>query len=359
MKIIKKTLAWLLAALLLIAGVSLGVGIYISAPKHHGEPSSNFNGKEFVNIGGIKSKGTLEVLKWALNRQKDPWPTTGQHKLGHAPTVDITDSTTRITFVNHSSFLIQWPGYNLLTDPVWSERASPFQWVGPKRKRPAGIAMDSLPEINGIVISHNHYDHLDLPTLKKLFARYKPHIYVPLGVKAYLANNGIDNVTEMDWWDDATLSQGIQLTAVPAQHFSGRGILDKDATLWCGYTMHAPNANIYFAGDTGYGGFVKTIAEKSGPIDIALLPIGAYKPNWFMSPVHTSPSEAVKMHIDLQAQTSIPIHFGTFQLADDGLSEPLEDLSTALDVHNLPSESFLILKEGEGKTFGRMNDERH
>lgn len=308
--------------------------------------SDHFNGKTFYNSATIQPKGFGSILKWLWTRQPGQWQKSAAPQISSKPVAAVRQGT-RITFVNHATFLLQMDGLNILTDPVWSNRASPFSWIGPKRHRMPGIAFEDLPRIDIVLISHNHYDHLDLPTLKKLFVAHAPKIVVPLGVKKFLESNGISNVVELDWWDDTDVNEKISIQAVPAQHFSGRGMFDRNATLWCGYVIKTSSGNLYFAGDTGYNSqMFQEIGQRSGSIRVAMLPIGAYKPQWFMSPVHISPEEAVKIHMIMNIETSIAMHFGTFRLADDGQEDPVRDLEKAVKKFRLEENEFLILKEG-------------
>ncbi|HEY0742819.1 MAG TPA: MBL fold metallo-hydrolase [Chryseosolibacter sp.] len=327
------------------------VGASVSAPGYKGGSSDHFDGKKFFTPGAKKPEGFGGMVKWMLNRERGKWnadltPAYGAHPLGHEK------ENIRITFINHSTFLIQVDGVNILTDPIYSTRSSPFSWAGPKRMRLPGIKFEDLPRIDAVLISHNHYDHLDIPTIRTIFGGHHPKFITPLGVKALFDDETISGATDLDWWQQTDLKNGVSVTAVPGQHFSGRGFFDRDATLWCGYTIRTSKGNIYFGGDTGYNqGIFKEIAEKSGPINIALLPIGAYKPYWFMSPVHMSPEDAVKAHLDLKSQNSIGIHFGTFPLADEGYEDPVKDLAIALGKYNVRESDFVTLKQGEVKVF--------
>jgi L-ascorbate metabolism protein UlaG (beta-lactamase superfamily) len=342
---------FILSLLVIIVAAFNVIGFVISAPKYNGPVTDHFDGKKFINPTGIKAKGLPDVLKWAFNRKRGPWSAKGNFTYGPKPVERVRDGVT-ITFVNHSTFLIQTNGLNILTDPVWSERTSPFTFMGPKRNRPAGIKLEDLPPIDVILLSHNHYDHLDIATLKKIYSRHKPKIITPLGVKAFLQKLNIMGTGDLDWWQELKLNDDITIQATPAQHFSGRGTFDRDATLWCGYVIRRKDGNIYFAGDTGYNEKTfKEIGERCAPINIALIPIGAYKPEWFMSPIHCSPQEAVKIHLDVKSQQSIATHFGTFPLADDGGEEPINDLHEALKANGISSEEFIVLKEGEPKKF--------
>ncbi|MEI6125164.1 MAG: MBL fold metallo-hydrolase [Pseudomonadota bacterium] len=251
--------------------------------------------------------------------------------------------------MNQSTFLIQMDGINILTDPVWSDRASPVSFSGPKRMHPPGIRLEDLPQIDIVLVSHNHYDHLDRATLKQLAEKYNPVVYTPLGNKALLEKLGFSRVIELDWWQQIPATDSLQLTCVPAQHFSGRGILDSYKTLWAGFVIGNNTGAVYFAGDTGFGPHFKQIAQRFNKIRLALLPIGAYRPEWFMSFAHLSPADALKAHFVLEAKTSIAMHFGTFPMADDSQYEPTDALKSALSNASMQQTEFLTLKFGAGR----------
>lgn len=339
----------ILAAALLLIFATYVVDFIIKAPAYRGPESEHFNGSTFRNLDGIKARGFKDIIKWALSGDPGTWTklTEKDSKFGTIPHARNGYEDVHITFVNHATFLIQIDGINILTDPVWSLRASPFQWIGPKRMRPPGIKFQDLPEIDLVLISHNHYDHLDKNTVHALKKAFDPQFVVPLGVSEYLHDLGIERTVEMDWWNEMEISDELSVSSVPAQHFSGRGLTDRDKTLWCGYVLETPTSTIYFAGDTGYDGFFKKIGATFNPIDVALIPIGAYRPRWFMRPIHVNPEEAVLIHKDIGAATSIGMHFGTFPLADDGMNEPREDLDKAKIKHGLSREEFFTLDEGE------------
>jgi L-ascorbate metabolism protein UlaG (beta-lactamase superfamily) len=320
------------------------IGFFISAPRYAGPVSDHFDGKKFTTPGSVKPHGLKEVIRWMMNRQRGPW--TPKTAPTQSKPEDIITIGTRITFINHSSFLIQTAGVNILTDPVFSKRVSPFSFLGPKRMRQPGIAFQDLPVINIVLLSHNHYDHLDKTTVLKLKQRFDPLFIVPLGVGAYLNQLGIRRWETLDWWQ-STVAFDIAITAVPAQHFSGRGFFDRDATLWCGYVFRSKSHTLYFAGDTGYSQKIfNEIGDRFASIDVALIPIGAYKPLWFMSPVHCSPEEAVKIHCDVKTKQSIGTHFGTFPLGDEGQEDPQKDLREALVKSGLSPDNFIVPKEG-------------
>lgn len=311
---------------------------------YRGPRSDHFDGARFFNPGAAQAKGLGEVLRWKLSSRATTWPDLSHESPVFAqPPATVTGNELRATFVNHSTVLLQVAGCNLLTDPIWSERASPLPWVGPRRHRPPGVRWDDLPRIDVVLLSHNHYDHLDLPTLRRLAKEHRARIVAPLGVSAVLARHGMRDVTELDWWQRA---EAPGVTCVPAQHFSARGVTDRNKTLWCGFVVETPAGQVYFAADSGFGPHFAEIRRQLGAPRLALLPIGAYKPEWFMGPVHMSPQNAVEAHRVLEAETSIAIHFGTFQLADEGDNDPVRDLQSALAAQP-DLTPFLVLRNGE------------
>jgi L-ascorbate metabolism protein UlaG (beta-lactamase superfamily) len=316
-------------------------------------PESNllkhFNGKFFYNqFPKTKKRKLRDVFYWLLFRKATRWPKQMPQIKQKIPEKNVKGQQIRVTFINHSTLLIQARGVNILTDPIWSERCSPFKLWGPRRVAVPGVKFKDLPSISHVLISHNHYDHMDLPTLKLLNQKHNSQFFVSLGNLKYLRKNGINEVSEMDWGQEAILSpHHLKIIFVPAQHTSGRGLFDQNKTLWGGYLLEFQNKRIYFAGDTGYGLHFKYIREKYGPIDLAILPIGAYLPRWFMSPVHMSPQEAVKAHLDLEASQSIAIHFGTFLLSDESIEAPINELKAALREHKIPLSKFVALNHGE------------
>ncbi|MGK7391930.1 MAG: MBL fold metallo-hydrolase [Candidatus Cyclobacteriaceae bacterium M2_1C_046] len=333
----------ILAVPLSLLFLGLVVGLFISAPAYKGPKNNFFDGSKFTNYDNVEAKGFLDVLKWAITRDPGQW-----REINDKPATVPNSSENELTvyFVNHATFLIQWKDKNILTDPIWSERTSPFSFAGPKRMRPPGIAFKDLPKIDAVIISHNHYDHLDLPTIKMLWERDKPKIIVPLGVEQHLKKNNIGNTIPLNWWKSYAV-ESLNIEMVPAQHFSGRGLFDRDKTLWGGYMIFDDKQKLYFAGDTGYNErMFSDIAKKHPKIDLAFLPIGAYKPRWFMSPIHLDPEEAVKVHQDMQISKSIGMHYGTFPLADDGQYDPPLELKAAIEKSKIDKNDFVLLKEG-------------
>ncbi len=321
------------------------IGYLLSCRPYAGPSSAHFNGKKFINPSRRPANGFKEVGKYGRERVPDKWryvddPDSQTRQIPIANSEDL-----QYTFINHSSFLIQWNGINILTDPIWSKRCSPFQWAGPRRMRPPGIAYENLPPIHLVLISHNHYDHLDKITFKRLVKDYQPQIVAPLGLAHLLTKWGAKQVTELDWWQ-TSIFKGMTITATPCNHFSSRGLFDRDKTLWAGYSLTDKTRNIYYTGDTGYSDVFTQIGEKLGPFDLSFIPIGAYKPEWFMSPIHISPSQAVQVHHDVKSKKSVAMHFGTFPLADDNPETSTTELKRCLEKEAISSEVFSIPNEG-------------
>jgi L-ascorbate metabolism protein UlaG (beta-lactamase superfamily) len=313
----------------------------------HGQAqlSSHFDGKRFFNPGAPQTRGFLDLLRWKLTSRMEPSPRFISDVEPSKPPLRVEGRELLVTMVNHSTLLLQQSGVHVLTDPIWSERASPFTSIGPRRHRDPGVRWQDLPRIDIVLLSHNHYDHLDLVTLRRLADRGQSHFVVPAGVARLLRSCNIGPIHELDWGESAPLA-GATIHCVPAKHFSARGLFDRNRTLWCGYVIEAADRAIYFAGDTGFGDHFARIRERFGAPRLALLPIGAYEPRWFMSPVHMSPDDAVRAHEILAAKTSIAIHHGTFQLTDEGIDTPKQRLIACT-----PGDSFLVLNNGEFVTF--------
>ncbi|MFL6465009.1 MAG: MBL fold metallo-hydrolase, partial [Bryobacteraceae bacterium] len=292
-------------------------------PPTHDKPlsPSHFDGVRFFNPDGKQARGLLGVLRWKLTTRGAKSPAFLHDVHRSVPVRSLPEQQIRVTLINHSTVLLQINGLNILTDPVWSERASPFSAIGPRRHRTPGVRFADLPPIDLVLLSHNHYDHLDLPTLRQLQRAHGSAYVVPLGLAKLFSKHKLPAAHELDWGDSLTL-RGTTIHAVPALHFSARSIGDRNRTLWCGYLLETASGPIYFAGDTAYGEHFAAIHKYYGSPRVALLPIGAYQPRWFMSAVHMNPEEAVWAHQTLGAQISIAIHHGTFQLADEALDTP-------------------------------------
>ena len=347
---IRRIFLWLFGSLALLIVSAIGIGCAIfDAPKYEGPSSDHFDGDVFLNRNPRQQAAT-DIVRWMLDRDLGPWRDWVDTLPGPPPPERVDDL--RVTFVNHSTTLIQYRGLNILTDPVWSDRVGPANMVGPVRHRRPGIRLADLPPIDIVIISHNHYDHLDLPTLRTLARLHSPTIYLPLGNKALLDQEEIPGAIDLDWWQNDSLGAGVSITCVPATHFSGRGLGDRDANLWSGFVIDGPGGSIYFAGDTGWGPHFEEIRRRFGAVRLALLPIGAYRPRWFMAPIHIDPQDAIRAHGVLGARTSMAIHFGTFLQADDGEFEPVRDIDSLVALAPDPKPRFWVLRHGEGRDVG-------
>ena len=337
----------LLVALVIVFTVG---GFMFSAPTYQGAVSEHFDGERFFNpSGALTDKSFRDMMRWQFNRKVGPWRDWVDSAPGVKPAASVGKGNMRVTFVNHATILVQMDGMNILTDPMWSQRASPLSWIGPRRVRDPGIRYEDLPTIHAVLLSHNHYDHTDLPTLRRLRDSHDPLFFCHLGNRALLEQAGISRVREVDWWDAAEISSLVKVHSVPAQHFSARGTFDRNGTLWGGYVLSGPSGNLYFAGDTGLGPHFDEIRKRFSPLRMSLLPIGAFRPIWFMKEAHLSPSDAVAAHQRLQSHTSMAIHYGTFHLGDDGETEPVEKLQIAKQAAEVSDDNFWVLEFGEGR----------
>lgn len=292
--------------------------------------TNHFDGSRFYNLEPVQNRGLWDVIKWRFTSKRAEWPENQSIPFGPKPRERQPENTLNYIVVNHATVLVQIGAVNVLFDPIWSERSSPISWAGPKRAVNPGLKFADLPPIDLVLISHNHYDHMDLPTLKRLEEQFQPVFVTSLGNRALLQENGCTEVYELDWWERKEF-KNLVINFVPAQHFSSRTPFDHNKTLWGGFVVQDAKSNsVYFAGDTGYAKFFKSIGEKFGPLKLAFLPIGAFSPRWFMQPVHMNPSDAIQAHADINSNYSVAIHFGTFQLADDGWQEPVEELRKEL-----------------------------
>lgn len=317
--------------------------------------SDHFDGKRFFNP--TLPKGSFPRVSNGLKmifEKRSRWPIRVENQ--GVPRVDARpgSNAVAVTFVNHATFLIQVSGLSILTDPIWSKRASPLRWLGPPRVREPGVGFADLPEIHLVLLSHNHYDHLDIETLKSIGRQFDPVVLVASGDKQLVESTGLNKVHELDWWEEIQVRPGFKITFTPAQHFSGRTLFDRQKSLWGGYLIQNGHQRIYFGGDSGYSNHFSEIKRKLGPPDIAILGIGAYEPRWFMKPVHMNPEEAIRAHIDLGAKQSIGMHFGTFHMSAESIDQPLIDLKAALSKEGVPESRFIALHEGETRTFNAV-----
>lgn len=320
--------------------------------------SDHFDGKKFFNPGLSEDHGFWDVLKMLTTVKFEKWPEKVENNPDLRLQTVLGPGEVAITFVNHATVLLQLPGLTILTDPVWAQRASPLSWAGPKRVREPGIPFEQLPKIDVVLVSHNHYDHLDLATLKRLQDKFAPRFFVAMGDKALAESQGLSNVVEMDWWDSAVLDSGVKISFAPTQHFSARGPFDRNHSLWGSYVIESGGHRLYFGGDAGYSHHYKEIQRRFGPMDLSLLPIGAYEPRWFMKIVHMNPEEAVQAHVDLASRKSMGIHFGTFQLTEEKIDEPVRALAAELERRRIPADDFITLPEGVTTVFNLAKKEK-
>jgi L-ascorbate metabolism protein UlaG (beta-lactamase superfamily) len=311
--------------------------------------SDHFDGRRFFNPDGANGQ-TFRMVPRLLLTPRTRWPSQVTVQPRRPPTPGPDEVVT--TFIGHASFLVQAPAANVLIDPVYYRRASPVPFAGPRRVRGPGVLFDDLPPIALVLLSHNHYDHCDLGTLRLLERRFHPRFVTPLGNGRLLRSAGIRQVEEIDWWE-TTSTAPLPVTVTPAQHFSARGPFDRNRALWGGFLIEAGGYRILHGGDSGYGPHFREIAARLGPIDLALLPIGAYEPRWFMKDIHMDPAEAVQAHLDLATRQSIAMHFGTFQLTPEGIDEPVRELAKALRGRDVSAERFRAVEVGESVWLGR------
>jgi L-ascorbate metabolism protein UlaG (beta-lactamase superfamily) len=317
--------------------------------------SDHCDGERFGNPYAPAGRSLRDVWRWMRTRERTAWPASAELGPHPPPPPRVDPGSAAVTFVGHSTFLIRTASLVMITDPVFTTHAGPFGWLGPPRVRPPAIPLRALPPVSLVLLSHNHYDHLQPSSLRALGAP----VVTALGVGRHVPPGGRDsgspnpvasafrrNVHELDWWQDVRIGAAT-VTAVPAQHFSARTPWDKNATLWCGFVVEVDGVTIYFTGDSGYSPQFAEIGGRFPAIDVALVPIGAYEPRWFMTPMHMNPDEAVRAHVDLGARVSIGMHFGTFQLTDEGIDAPLQALEAARVRHDVAPEVFRVLDFGE------------
>lgn len=316
---------------------------------YEGPRSDHFDGERFHNLAPREDKSLWTLLKWQFTRTRPEWTWQEGPAVPTRPVARVEGGELRVTFVNHATLLIQHQGLNILADPVWSERVSPFSFIGPRRYHAPGVALDDLPPLDLIFVSHSHYDHMDLATLRRLAERAPlTPVVTPLGnAELIRRETGFVTVSELDWWQSLPLKDGLRLHLVPGQHWSARSRFDTNRRLWGGFVLEAPTGPVYFAGDTGWGPHFAQIRERLGTPRFAALPIGAYEPRWFMRDSHLNPDDAVRAHQALGAVSSLGIHFGTFSLSDEEQFAPPRDLAHARALHGLADEAFRTLAPGE------------
>lgn len=347
------------------------VNPYFDAAKPHHRPNGFQN-----NYTDFQPRGLTEVLAWRVDAARKGLPPAPKAPVPTvAPDVSFVATNAKagpamapaVTWIGHASALLQMPtaagGLNILLDPVFSDRASPLSFVGPKRAQAPGLTLAQLPHIDLVLVSHNHYDHLDAASVDALNAQPggPPLFVVPLGIKPWLAERGITRAIELDWWQSHT-HEGMEIVLTPAQHWSGRGVTDRLATLWGGFALFSPHFHAIYTGDTGYSKDFADIAARFAPrqaaaqgggFDLALVPIGAYEPRWFMQTQHVNPDESVRIHLDLKAKRSMGVHWGTFNLTDEALDEPPEALAKARAAQGIAEDAFFVLAVGQTRQFPR------
>ncbi len=317
---------------------------------YRGPVSGHFDGERFFNPGGAPPRGFGDLVRWQLGGGRAAWPDEFPSPVPPDRPPARVERGLRVTFVGHATFLIQADGLNLLTDPVWSERASPASWIGPRRHNPPGIAFDDLPPIHAVLVSHGHYDHLDAATLRRLWRRDRPMVVAPLGQDAAIREeDGQIAVRSVDWGDEVALGPAATVFTEPAHHWSARGLGDRNRALWAAFVVRTASGTIYFAGDTGFaqGRTFAATAARHPSMDLALLPIGAYEPRWFMAEQHMNPDEAVQALGILGASHALGYHWGTFQLTNEAVDAPPRDLAAALQTHGVPAERFAAARPGQ------------
>lgn len=337
--------------LLLLLGVLVGSA---SCANSKYPKTDHYNGREFYNPWLLQTKGFSDFLKWQWSREQVAWPEFVDDNVKAELTQPMEEGVIQLTFVNHASFYVQTKSLAVLTDPVFSERVSPVSFAGPKRVRKVGVEIAELPKLDVVLISHSHYDHLDTESVKNIAEKFDPLFIVPLGVQKLVESYGAKRVVELDWWQTQSVGDSQKVHLVPAQHWSARGIFDRNETLWGGFVIESDRMKIYFSGDTGYGPHFAEIQKRWNEFDLSILPIGAYEPRWFMKDQHMNPEDAVLAHKDVNSRLSIGCHFGTFQLTDEGIEQPVIDLNEAKQKYGIQAQQFLALKNGESRTIRKQ-----
>jgi len=347
---------WVLAVTLLIPAFMVETGISAEIIQ---QKSDHFDGLLYFNPGvpqnpptpsgqTPKRSVTWWVWHWMLGNDWPEWPMVNDISPGPRPVVRVPKGEISVTPVGHATFLIQMDGLNILTDPIWSDRCSPVSWAGPKRYRQPGIRFEDLPAIDVVLVSHNHYDHLDLPTLARLAENGTPRAIVPLGNLNLVRSAGIPAVDELDWWQSIRVSPDVTIILIPAQHFSMRTLTDRDQTLWGGFVISGYSGNVIYSGDTGYGPHFQEIARRFSPFRAAILPIAPFRPQKkndatpaHRSIVHMGPAESVKAHLDLGAPLTIAAHYQVFRLGIEGFDDAVSVLASTLKEQNLKPDAFV------------------
>lgn len=324
---------------------------------YNGPVTDHFNGREFFNPDGVEPASFTDLLRWQFGGGRAKWPAEWPSPHGQAqPEARVDGERIVVTMVGHASLLIQVAGLNIVTDPVWSPRASPFSFAGPKRVNAPGIAFEHLPKIDVVLLSHNHYDHMDAATLERLKQAHDPVVVTPLGNDAILQKAVPGIRTEVLDWGGAHGMSGVTIHAEPAHHWSARGTGDRRMALWCAFVIETPAGKIYFAGDTGFheGRNFRAASEKHGRFRFAMIPIGSYEPRWFMEPQHQNPDQAAEAFKLVGADFAGGMHWGTFQLTNEPVTEPRDLLLAALDREGIARDRFRPMLPGEVWEIGQL-----
>jgi L-ascorbate metabolism protein UlaG (beta-lactamase superfamily) len=320
---------------------------------YNGPVSDHFDGERFFDPNGVPPRDRSDLFRWFIDRRwrgtQAKWPVWAPSPFADRPPQRVEGAALRIAYVGHASFLIQTAGLNILLDPVWSKRASPFRFLGPQRVNDPGIALTDLPPIDVVLVSHGHYDHLDVATLSQLAAAHRPRVITPLGNDTIMRNHDpAVAAVGYDWQHRIDLGSAA-VTLVPTRHWSARSLSDRNMSLWASFVIDAPCGRVYFVGDSGYGDGhnFRDVRERHGPLKLAVLPIGAYEPRWFMRDQHMNPAEAVQAFIDCGAEFAVAHHYGTFQLTDEAIDAPVIALAEALQSAETSADRFRVLRPGE------------
>lgn len=315
---------------------------------HHGPATDHFDGAKFDNPWSPMPGRFLDFLKWRLTADRKPWPENVPVTTDRPPR-RVEGEALRVTNVGHATVLLQTAGLNILTDPIWSERASPLAFAGPRRVAAPGVRFEDLPPIDLVLVSHNHYDHMDLPTLQRLHEAFAPLVLTPLGNDAIIrdAVPGM-RVQTLDWGQSLDIAPGVRVTAEPMQHWSARGLFDRMEALWAAFVIEAPGGPVYFLADAGYAQALSAqIVARYGPPRLSLIPVGAYEPRWFMAYAHMNPDEAVQTLLDLEGPMAMGTQHEVFPMADEGYDDPRRDLARALADRGVDRSRFLLPRVGE------------
>jgi L-ascorbate metabolism protein UlaG (beta-lactamase superfamily) len=321
---------------------------------YNGPVSDHFDGVRFFDRAAVPPRGRGELLRWMISSRwrgtRAKWPAWAPSPYADRPPARVEGTAWRISYVGHASWLVQTAGVNVLLDPVWSARVSPFARIGPKRVNDPGIAFADLPPVDVVLVSHAHYDHLDVATLSRLTAAHRPRVITPLGNDTIMRNHDPSIAAEAyDWHARVEITDRVAVMPVPTRHWSARNLADRNMSLWASFVIEAPGGPLYFVADSGYGDgrHFHRVRDRHGPPRLAILPIGAYEPRWFMRDQHMNPAEAVQALLDCGAETALASHHGTFQLTDEAIDAPVLALAEALGAAGIPAERFQALRPGQ------------